>query len=121
MFYTYVLHSARDGEWYTGATSDLRARVGDHIQGRVRSTRNRAPLDLVYYEACLSQADAFRRERYLKTGKGKRYLRQRLREWLAASEGPSGGGAYRVALGASTAISLRSRLASLSPNKLERH
>ena len=93
MFYTYVLHSARDGEWYTGATSDLRARAPDPIQGRVRSTRNRAPLELVYYEACLSQADAFPRERHLKTGRGKRYLRLRLTEWRA----------------------------SLSPNKLERH
>ncbi|MGH9784267.1 MAG: GIY-YIG nuclease family protein [Terriglobia bacterium] len=87
------LRSARDGEWYTGATSDLRARVQGHIQGRVHSTRNRTPLELVYYEACLSQADAFRRERYLKTGRGKRYLRQRLTKWLA----------------------------SLSPQELERH
>lgn len=82
MFYTYVLHSVRDGHLYTGATSDLRARVKDHVEGRVHSTRERSLLRLVYYEACLSQGDAFRRERYLKTGRGKRYLRQRLNVWL---------------------------------------
>jgi len=40
-------------------------------------------LRLVYYEACLDAADAYRRERYLKTGKGKRFLRQRLKTWRA--------------------------------------
>jgi len=93
MYYTYILQSTRDGEWYTGATEDLRARVQDHAAGRVRSTRGRRPLRLTYYEACLRQADAFRREQYLKTGKGKRYLRQRLGVWFA----------------------------TLSSNKLERH
>ena len=85
MHYTYVLQSAKDGRWYTGATKDLRTRVGDHPKGRVESTRSRRPLRLIYYEACLSDADAKRRERYLKTGKGKRYLRQRLGVWFAES------------------------------------
>jgi len=85
MHYTYVLLSIRDGRWYTGATGDLRARVEDHLKGRVESTRSRRPLRLIYYEACLSGADARRRERYLKTGKGKRYLRRRLAVWLAES------------------------------------
>jgi predicted GIY-YIG superfamily endonuclease len=48
---------------------------------RTGSTRFRRPLRLIYYEACLEAADAYRRERYLKTGKGKRYLRQRLKAW----------------------------------------
>jgi putative endonuclease len=78
MYYTYVLLSSKDGEWYTGATSDLKARLREHTQGEVTSTRFRRPLQLVYYEACLDAADAYRRERHLKTGKGKRDLRQRL-------------------------------------------
>jgi putative endonuclease len=85
MHYTYVLLSSEDGEWYTGATSDLKTRLREHIQGEVTSTRFRRPLRLVYYEACLDAADAYRRERYLKTGKGKRYLRQRLRTWREQS------------------------------------
>jgi len=82
MYYTYVLQSTKDGRWYTGVTGNLRARVADHLNGRVESTRHRRPLRLIYYEACLSEADAKRRERYLKTGKGKRYLRQRLAIWF---------------------------------------
>ncbi len=70
MYYTYVLQSTRDGRWYTGVTADLKTRVADHLNGRVRSTRPRRPLRLIYYEACLSEADAKRRERYLKTGRG---------------------------------------------------
>ncbi len=83
VYYTYVLLSSTDGEWYTGATSDLKARLLEHEHGEVTSTRFRRPLRLIYYEACLDAADAFRREKYLKTGKGKRYLRQRMRSWQA--------------------------------------
>ena len=87
MFYVYVLHSEKDGLLYTGATSDLRARLQEHESGRVHSTSNRLPVRLVYYEACISQADAFRREKYLKSGPGKRYLKNRLREYLASLTG----------------------------------
>ncbi|HWO91949.1 MAG TPA: GIY-YIG nuclease family protein [Methylomirabilota bacterium] len=83
MHYTYVLLSRTDGRFYTGATSDLRNRVKMHAQGRVRSTSYRRPLTLVYYEACLSAEDAYRRERYLKSGRGGRYLRTRLESSLA--------------------------------------
>ncbi len=72
---------------YRGATSDLKARVKEHQQGKVPSTRHRLPVQLIYYEACLEAADAYRRERFLKTGKGKRYLRQRIKAWLAPQSG----------------------------------
>ena len=85
MYYTYVLQSDRDGEWYTGARGNLRTRVADHVKGRVHSTCYRRPLRLIYYEACLGEEDAMRRERYLKTGRGKKYLRQRLALWLRTS------------------------------------
>ncbi len=87
MHYTYVLRSDADGRFYIGATKDLRARVAAHEQGRVRSTAYRRPLRLVYYEACLSPDDAYRRERYLKSGRGGRHLRQRLIIWLSESRG----------------------------------
>jgi putative endonuclease len=82
MEYTYVLLSERDGRFYTGSTGDLRARFRDHNAGRVHSTAYRRPLKLLYYEACLHHMDAQRRERFLKTGKGKRYLKNRLKESL---------------------------------------
>jgi len=78
MHYPYVIESDKDSQWYTGVTSDLRARFRSHLKGQVRSTHSRRPVRLVYDEACLSEADARRRERYLKSGKGKRYLQQRL-------------------------------------------
>lgn len=83
MFYTYVLLSQPDERMYTSSTKDLRIRVREHAEGRVRSTAYRRPLKLIYYEACLSADDALRRERFLKTGKGKRYLRNRLASFFA--------------------------------------
>jgi putative endonuclease len=80
---TYVLLSQRDGNWYIGATGDLRARLKSHRAGRVPSTAPRRPLSLVYDEACLSADDAYRRERYLKSGRGGQYLRARLASSLA--------------------------------------
>lgn len=77
-FYTYVLMSEKDGKLYTGTTNDLHKRIYQHKNGLVSSTKYRLPVLLVYFEACLSKGDAFRRERYLKTGMGKRYLKNRL-------------------------------------------
>jgi putative endonuclease len=79
MHYVYVLQSKVDGQFYTGCTADLRKRFDEHNDGRVLSTRERRPLKLIYYEASLSADDAFRREKYLKTSYGKRFLKSRLR------------------------------------------
>jgi putative endonuclease len=83
--YIYVLRSEQDSLFYTGTTRDLRARVRLHAEGKVRSTAHRRPLTLIYYEACVNPDDAFRRERFLKTGKGKRFLRKRLASFLIVS------------------------------------
>lgn len=83
MHFTYVLLSEADGKLYTGATADLRERMRLHTTGRIRSTAHRRPLMLLYCEACPSADDAFRRERYLKSGRGGRYLRTRLATSLA--------------------------------------
>lgn len=83
MQYTYVLTSKKDGQWYTGCTSDLQKRFQDHNSGLVSSTKGRGPFKILYYEACLNQHDAFAREKYLKTGMGKRYLKNRLKRFLA--------------------------------------
>lgn len=83
MNYVYVLLSEKDGDFYTGATRDLRLRFKQHNAGEVLSTRHRCPFRLIYYEACLNEKDAFAREKYLKSGMGKRYLRNRLKNCLA--------------------------------------
>lgn len=81
-YYTYVLQSKKDGQFYTGATNNFKKRIEEHTNGLVISTRYKRPLQLIYFEACLSKNDAFRRERYLKTGMGKRYLRNCLQGGL---------------------------------------
>ena len=83
MYYVYVLQSLKDKQFYVGYTDDLKNRFGEHNSGRVVSTKNRRPLKLVYYEACLNQRDATKREKYLKTAWGKRYIKTRLKQYLA--------------------------------------
>lgn len=78
MFYTYVLRSLKDGNLYIGFTEDLKRRVLDHNKGLVDSTKLRIPLELIYYEACLSKEKALRREKYFKTGFGRNFLKNRL-------------------------------------------
>ncbi|PIU36882.1 excinuclease ABC subunit C [Candidatus Roizmanbacteria bacterium CG_4_8_14_3_um_filter_34_9] len=78
MFYTYVLRSARDNKLYIGSTSDLVTRKKFHDQGRVQSTKNRRPLVLIYYEACLTKEKAEKREKYFKTGFGRGFLKNRI-------------------------------------------
>ena len=82
MFYVYVLHSDKDNKFYTGYTSDLKKRICEHNSGISRSTSFRQPMKLVYYEACLNRKDAMRRERYLKTTWGKRYIKNRIKSYL---------------------------------------
>jgi putative endonuclease len=81
VYYVYVLLCA-DGIFYTGFSSDLRRRVREHESGEVFSTRGRLPVKLVFYEAFLKEADARRRETYLKTSSGKRALKLMMREFL---------------------------------------
>lgn len=75
--YTYVLKCG-DGDLYIGSTSDLKRRVAEHATGRCSSTHKRLPVELIYYEACRSIDAARQRERQLKTGFGRGYLRKRL-------------------------------------------
>ena len=82
MFYTYVLKSKKDGKHYTGFTKNLKLRFEQHNSGQVESTKHRQPLELIYYEACLNQVDATRREKYLKTHYGKMFLRNRLKSYF---------------------------------------
>jgi len=82
MYYVYLLISGKDGNFYTGSTADLNRRFEEHNRGLVNSTKNRLLLKLIYYEACLIETDAKNRERYLKFGMGKKYLRNRLKNYL---------------------------------------
>ena len=84
--YVYILKSKKDGQFYTGCTNDLRKRFRQHQSGKVTSTKERLPVELVYYEMCLDQTDAYAREKYLKTGMGKRYIKNRLKRFLSLTD-----------------------------------
>ncbi len=83
MYYVYVIRSQKDKRFYTGFTSDLQNRFQEHNAGRVFSTKGRGPFELIYCEACLNEQDALAREKYLKSGMGKRYLKNRLKRFLS--------------------------------------
>ncbi len=85
MQYVYVLRSLSNDNFYTGSTSDLRKRFEQHQIGKVLSTKNRGPYELVYYEACMDIKDAYTREKYLKSGVGKRYIKNRLKRFLTVT------------------------------------
>ena len=77
-----MLFSLKDNLLYAGYTSDFKKRLEEHNSGKVTSTKNRLPLKLVYFEGCLNQQDATHREKYLKTSWGKRYLKERMKNYF---------------------------------------
>ena len=83
MLYTYVIQNKKYGRWYTGYTHNLQKRLKDHSDNKVFSTKGRGPFELIYYEFCLNRQDALAREKYLKSGMGKRYLKNRLKRFLS--------------------------------------
>ena len=78
MFYTYVLKSKKDNKLYIGYTNNLKRRIEEHNSGLVKSTAYRIPLELIYYEACVNKYKAIKREKYFKTGFGRRFLNNRI-------------------------------------------
>lgn len=80
MHYVYVIKSLKDGKLYIGHTGNLKERFKDHNSGLVKSTRTRKPFKLLYYEASNTLIDATRREKSLKTGFGRAYLKRRLKD-----------------------------------------
>jgi putative endonuclease len=76
------LQSEKDNGFYVGFTKNLKLRFEQHNKGLVESTKKHTPVKLIYYEACLDQNDAIRREKYLKTYNGRRFLARRLKSYL---------------------------------------
>lgn len=81
LYCVYVLESTADGKRYIGSTNNLKRRLAEHEQGLVRSTQYRGKLKLIYVEGGTEERDARRRERYLKTTRGNRFLAKRLIEY----------------------------------------
>ena len=78
MQYVYVLRSVKDGNLYIGCTENLSKRIAEHNRGAVRSTKARLPVELIYKEKYDDIYEAFYKERFYKTPKGKRELKGKL-------------------------------------------
>ena len=78
MHYVYVLRSTSDDDLYIGYSANLRKRLQQHAQGESFATSYRGPWKLIYYEAYLERDDALGRERYLKSGSGRKFLKTQL-------------------------------------------
>jgi putative endonuclease len=81
-YYVYTLLSLKDGNLYTGRTTDLRRRLSEHARGEVASTQHRRPLKLVHYEYFIDKEDAVAREKFLKSGYGRKNLKKALKRTL---------------------------------------
>ncbi len=78
MYYVYILKSKLDNKLYTGFSANLKERLIEHKNGNVESTKNRRPLELIYYEAYNDKVNALKREKFLKTTRGKAQLRKQI-------------------------------------------
>ena len=81
-FYVYILFSLKDKKLYIGYTENLRVRLGDHFNGRVKATLHRRPLEIIYYEAFTDIRDAKAREKFLKSGFGRSQMKKALQNKL---------------------------------------
>ena len=83
-YYVYILESQLDGTWYTGFTKNIKQRIMHHNSGKGgRTTRQKKDWKIIYCEAYLNKEDAFGREKFLKGGSGKKYLKKQLKNYLA--------------------------------------
>jgi len=85
MYYVYVLESVEDKSWYIGYTSNLKTRVKEHNSGKSRYTNQHKPYKLVYYMGFVLKSDAKRVEIYLKSGNGRRVLRNFISDYLKSN------------------------------------
>lgn len=81
-YYVYILESAASQMLYIGFTENLQQRFRSHNTNENQSTKNRGPWKLIYYEARLNKYDALRREKYLKSTKGRTTIKTMLQEYF---------------------------------------
>lgn len=82
-WYVYLLLSKKTGQWYVGSTKNLQKRILKHNAGKNSSTKYGMPWRLIYCEISLNKHDTRAREKYLKSGMGRRYLKNRLKFFFA--------------------------------------
>ena len=78
MYYVYILQSQKDKRKYIGETNNLERRLIEHNTGRSPYTKGRGPWELIYREEYRTRTEAIKREHFLKSGKGREYLKKKL-------------------------------------------
>ncbi|MEM9023197.1 MAG: GIY-YIG nuclease family protein [Bacteroidota bacterium] len=78
MFFVYAIRSFKDGRIYVGFSQDPIKRLKEHNSGKTRSTKAYRPLHLFYQEEVATRMEARAREKYLKGGLGKEFLKSLL-------------------------------------------
>ncbi len=78
-WYVYVLQSQKNRQWYIGSTKNYKKRISSHNLGKNKATKPYLPWKLIYLEISLSQKDSRAREKYLKSGMGRKYLKNRMK------------------------------------------
>ena len=77
-FWVYALRSNKDGRCYVGSGADVDQRLRRHNRGDYRYTKGHRPWVVIYREKFDSRPEAVRRERFLKTGVGRKQLKEKL-------------------------------------------
>ena len=77
MFYIYALKSRAKNYIYIGLTNNLQRRVKEHNSGKEKTTRSYNPFELIYSEEFKTRTEARNREKYLKSGCGKEWIKQK--------------------------------------------
>jgi putative endonuclease len=77
-FFVYVLKSKKDGVLYIGSGKNVAERVRRHNSGDYRYTKGHRPWVSIYEEPCLTRSEAVKRERFLKSGVGRKFLKEKL-------------------------------------------
>jgi putative endonuclease len=85
MYYAYVLKSNKKKTFYYGSTSDLEQRLFEHKSGKNQYTRSRTPWKLVYFEEFTTNPEAVQRERFFKSGQGRQYIKEKLKDILVGA------------------------------------
>lgn len=78
-YFVYILFSLKDKGLYIGFTSDLKKRLIQHAKSQVTATKLRIPFLLIHYEYFIDKTDAKAREEFLKSGYGRKQLKEILK------------------------------------------
>ena len=84
MIKVYVIRSEKDGRFYVGMTESITRRIEEHNKGKTKSTKGYIPWKLFFFEEYAERVEARKREKYLKSGYGKKWIKEK---WFRSSAG----------------------------------